>query len=446
MSVLSAQTAQQRPARTLLHSGALVTGLTVLTTGMSFAVQILIAKLFGFSGELDAYFTGTAIPLMLSGIMLSGIGYVLLPSMARHPSPAEIAGENTLPLLVLLGLVALSGMVCAPWLVHYTAPGLAAWKLRLAAHIQVFYWVGMALSVVSAVFNTCHHLCDSFLVPALSLLVNPVVIILSALLLSHRLGVLSLGLGYALGCCAQLLILQKSPVRPRWTWANLRLTPACRAYLSDVFLMALTLAPYTIVTVIDAYWASRLTSGSLSCVSYGFRMAGVGGNIAVTGIATVLFPSLSREAGAGDSRLLRKIVKWTLLICILVLPLVWGLTMLLRFPLIRLLFQHGRFTAFDTARLANVLPWYAVGMVAMAGTNVLGRGLFAHKRFQFSASAGIGFVVLYFLMDAILLPTFGYKSFGVSYSIAWISLFLVSFIYLRRLLRHARKIALPYGV
>jgi putative peptidoglycan lipid II flippase len=88
-------------------------------------------------------------------------------------------------------------------------------------------------------------------------------------------------------------------------------------------------------------------------------------------VATVTLPMLSRLATEGMTPAFRAaLAKGLRLVFFLTLPSAVGLSMLAE-PIISILFEHGKFKAYDVAQTAGPLQAYAFGLVFYSGVKVL---------------------------------------------------------------------------
>jgi putative peptidoglycan lipid II flippase len=129
--------------------------------------------------------------------------------------------------------------------------------------------------------------------------------------------------------------------------------------------------------LINSILASQLEQGSPSWINYAFRLMQLPIGVFGVAVATVNLASVSRSAAAGDMPAFRATLAASLkLVAFLTLPATAGLVAL-REPIISLLYEHGRFTAHDTARTADVLSAYAIGLYAYASVKVLAPAFYA---------------------------------------------------------------------
>jgi putative peptidoglycan lipid II flippase len=213
-------------------------------------------------------------------------------------------------------------------------------------------------------------------------------VILLALLLHEQLGVAALVVGVVLGAAGQLLLqlagLRDLRYRPR---LDLDL-PEVRTILRLYGPVAAGMVVTIVGTTIDRNLASHLEAGSMTVMGYATRLIQFPIGLVATATAFAVLPTLARyaEAGLGPADPLadgprppalrptaggtsaadaaaQEGFKETLLfgikiVLLLMVPATLGL-IVLREPLVRLLFEHRAFTEYDTYRTATVFLFYA---------------------------------------------------------------------------------------
>ncbi len=103
--------------------------------------------------------------------------------------------------------------------------------------------------------------------------------------------------------------------------------------------------------------------------------------LGIVGVAmgTVLVPELTRALRGNDRIALARAESRGLELAVgLALPATLGL-IVLREPIVRMLFEHGAFTALDTAATANALMWLALGLPAHVLVKALSPAFFARE-------------------------------------------------------------------
>jgi putative peptidoglycan lipid II flippase len=159
--------------------------------------------------------------------------------------------------------------------------------------------------------------------------------------------------------------------------------------------------------LIDRHLASRLDAGTVSHLAYAWRLATALALVLQSGLAAVAFPALATHAAAGrrdefaaeSARALRFLAFALLPVC--------GALLAFAEPVVRLLFERGRFHADDTAAVARLLTLY-VGLIAGMGCGLmLSQALFAQQRIRAPLAISLLGVGLATAGKFLLLPKFG---------------------------------------
>jgi len=94
-------------------------------------------------------------------------------------------------------------------------------------------------------------------------------------------------------------------------------------------------------------------------------------------VATAIFPSLSADAHDRDGEKFKRVLRQGIVFTLLEgFPASIGL-IIVRYPVIRLLFQHGSFTAIDTQWVALSVVFYSAAIWAFSLQQILNRGYYA---------------------------------------------------------------------
>jgi putative peptidoglycan lipid II flippase len=130
-------------------------------------------------------------------------------------------------------------------------------------------------------------------------------------------------------------------------------------------------------TMLDVVWASLLPAGSIAALYYADRIAQLPLGVIGIAIGTALLPLLTRQlrAGADESAMANqnRAIEFGLLFSLPATAALW----ILAEPMIRVLFEHGKFGPDDTVRAAGALGAYAAGLPAFMLIKALAPGFFA---------------------------------------------------------------------
>jgi putative peptidoglycan lipid II flippase len=148
-------------------------------------------------------------------------------------------------------------------------------------------------------------------------------------------------------------------------------------------------------------------------------------------IATATLPPLSRSTTNPNHDEFRRTLAHSLaLVFLLCIPSAVGLAVMGR-PIVALVFEHGKFTAFDTAQTANALAAYAVGLAGYGAIKVLSPAFYALDDARTPMLISVGSIVVNYGMNSLLVGPFGHV--GLAFSTSTVA--LVNFLLLALLMR-----------
>ena len=373
----------------LLRSAATVGGYTMVSRVLGFVREMLVAAFLGASPVSDAFFVALRLPNMFRSLFAEGafsVAFVPLfaGKIARegHEAARRFAEDALAVLLAALLVFLLAGEMLAPWVLDVIAPGFRQEprKFALAVELTRIMFPYLLFISLTALQGGVLNSLERFAAPAFT----PV--LLNLFLIAVLLGVRPLtgeALAWAVAAAglAQFLWLMFSCWRARLPlslpWP--RLTPEVRRLLRIMVPGVFGAGVLQINLVVSTAMASLLPTGTVSYLNYADRLNQL--PLAVLGIAvgTAILPPLSRQVRLGDDEAANATQNRGLeLALLLTLPAAIGLALAAQ-PILAVLFQHGRFTAADTAATAPALAAYAAGLPAFVIVKVMAPGYFARQ-------------------------------------------------------------------
>jgi putative peptidoglycan lipid II flippase len=128
---------------------------------------------------------------------------------------------------------------------------------------------------------------------------------------------------------------------------------------------------------VNTWLASQMVSGSVTGLYYGFSLMLMAQAVIAQSAAIAVMPTFSAQHALGQQDEMRSSLAATLRsVILLALPASAGL-MLLRKPLISLLYQRGEFDARAVEIVAWALLWYSAGMLGHSIMEILTRAFYA---------------------------------------------------------------------
>lgn len=138
-------------------------------------------------------------------------------------------------------------------------------------------------------------------------------------------------------------------------------------------------AIYQINVYVSRLFAFSIHEGEASLFFYANRLMELPIGVFAIAVATVVYPLLARHAAEKNfAALATDYRRGVRLILLLNVPAAVGLAALST-PIVRLLYEHGKFTPSHTAIMAPLLAWFAIGMPFFAVTSLMIRAFYASK-------------------------------------------------------------------
>lgn len=175
-----------------------------------------------------------------------------------------------------------------------------------------------------------------------------------------------------------------------------------------------------------------IANGPVSWLSYAFRFMQFPIGVFGVAIATAALPPLSRSSAAADYPEFKKTLAHSLaLVFLLCVPSAVGLAVLGR-PIVALIFEHGRFTAFDTVQTGDALAAYAIGLAGYAALKVLSPAFYALGDARTPMLISLASIAVNYVMNYFLVGPFGHVGLAFSTSAVALINFLLLALFMRR--------------
>jgi putative peptidoglycan lipid II flippase len=379
--------------------------------------EIVIARQFGTSAEMDAYLAAFRLPDFLFYVVAGGaLGSAFIPTFTGHLARSDLSGAWRLASAVInwvvLILSALGGLaaIFAPALVSYFYSNFTPEQQALTVELMRWMLISTVVFGVSGLLMGILNARQHFLLPALAPVIYNGMIILGAWLLGPQWGVRGLTIGVVLGALGHLLIQlpglmqgqQRMVYRPVLAWGDPSLHEVGRLLAPRM----LGLAAVQLNFVVNTILASSLVAGSLTALNYGWLIMLLPQGVIAQSVATALFPMLATLAAAGEKAEMRRIFAATLRnMLFLTLPAAVGL-IVLREPIIRLLLERGQFDATSTRLTAWALGFYALGLVGHAVVEITVRAFYALKNTQTPVVVGVAAMLINIILSLLFMRLF----------------------------------------
>ncbi|MEW6541819.1 MAG: murein biosynthesis integral membrane protein MurJ [Bacillota bacterium] len=388
-----------------MSTGQVVARATILVMVMLALSRVLglgreaaIAHQFGATHATDAYFVAYTIPNIFYAVAGIALATVIVPvfteyvTRGRRDEAWRLCSLITNALILFTVIGAVIGMFLAPAIVGLLGKGFAPETFRLSVQLTMIMLPSIVFFSLAGLFTGMLNANNVFGVPAFAPAVMNVVIISGALFLGHYYGVYGLAAGVLGGAAAMALIqipvLRRAGFRYHFE-INLR-HPEVKRVLYLMLPLTLGLSVNQVYLMIDWVLASFLAEGSIAALNYANKLIQLPQSLFVLAVSTAIFPTLSRHVAEGHpAEMVRTLSRGVKVVLFLTIPAVVGLV-LLRVPVVTLLFQRGAFDERATAMTAAALLFFAVGLVGHCLVMLVSRGFFAMQDMRTPVVVTIG--------------------------------------------------------
>ena len=399
------------------RSAGVVGAATLLSRILGLVRDILTASFFGTGLAVSAFVVAFTIPNLLRKLLGEGaLTGAFVPVFTEYLEKKGIKeGWRVASIIFTLVMIILAGVVLAGfiiiWLVTNTfdlsEKYLLVFRLLRIMLPYLFFICLVGLSM--GILNSLRH----FIIPALSPVILNLVWIISLFLLCPRFGntpeerIFGLAVGIVIGGIIQLSL--QIPVLRRKgfpfqflpDWHN----PAVKKIALLMGPGILGLAVFQLNTVVDRFLALVIGEGAPAALYYGNRLVQFPLGIFGIAFATAALPVMARLMAREKIEEFKDAFSHSLRNVLLVtIPAAVGLIVLRR-PIITLLFQRKAFGISSTEATAWVLLFYGLGLPAFAALKIITQGFYSFQDTRTPVKVGFGAMLLNLALNLMVVYT-----------------------------------------
>src|SRR5512139_3495211 len=385
--VRSVSALEARPAR-LGAAAVLLAASVLLSRLLGYAREALLAYQAGAHSSTDAYFAAFQIPDLLNYFLAGGaLSVAFLPLYTRYLSRGDTAGAERFFATVLgtLGTVAVLATAVLWWwaepLVALQFPHFDAATQALTVHLTRIVLPAQIFFITGGIVNATLLARERFGAAAAAPLIYNAGIIAGGLLLAPRLGVGVEGFawgalaGAVLGPFAAPLFDARRHVRLR-----LRIAVRDRPLISYLGIAAPLMFGQTLLTVDEWYgrwFGALLDPGTVAHLAYARRLMQVPVAVVGQAIAAAALPTLARLWAEDRHQEFQRLVLRSTQAGLALAVFGGAASIVLARPVVGIIYQHGAFTAADTAEVAAILAVLSLAVPAWIAQEIIVRAFYA---------------------------------------------------------------------
>ena len=374
----------------------------------------VFATLFGAGYAYDSFVVAFRIPNLLRDLFGEGALSAAFVSVFSDYN-ANRSKEETWQLasnvlcffIVAISLITLLGMFFADQIVSVLAPDFktVSGKAEITATMTVIMMPFLLFISLAAVVMGILNTKNRFFIPSLASSFFNLGSIIGGTALAFTFpkygypAIIGMAFGTLIGgflqLAVQLPVLKKIgfKFKPVFNLSD----PGLIRVLKLMIPATIGLSATQINIFINTNFASSCTEGSVSWLNYAFRLVQLPIGLFGVAISIAALPVLVRQASTKNYQQMREtfVSSLTMVFC-LTIPATVGLIVLSE-PIIKVIFEHGAFTASDTQATAIALSLYGIGLFAYSANKVIVPVYYAVNATRYPVIASflaIGFNVL----------------------------------------------------
>jgi putative peptidoglycan lipid II flippase len=445
--------------RSIVARNAGIVSLAVMASRVLGLVRDQVfAIFFGAGLYYDAFLTAFRIPNLLRDLFAEGA--LSAAFVTTFTQVLQTKGEreairlsNRVATLIILVITAISiiGWWQAPAIVHMLAPGFydVPGKAQLTIKLTRVMIPFLLLIALAAQAMGILNARGRFGIPALASAFFNIGSIVGGLLLGFAVGpaiglsaIEGMAYGTLIGGFLQFAVQWPSLIRSGFSYRPMISIsdPGVRQIFSLMGPAIIGTAAVQVNVFVNTNFASSIidpasgavANGPVSWLSYAFRFMQFPIGVFGVAIATAALPPLARSSAQTDYNEFRRTLAHSLaLVFLLCVPSAAGLAVLSR-PIVALIFEYGRFTAFDTVQTGDALAAYSIGLAGYAAVKVLSPAFYALGNARTPMLISLGSIAVNYVMNSLLVGPFGHVGLAFSTSTVALANFILLGLFMRR--------------
>ena len=403
----------------------------------------VFAYIFGAGNETDAYNIAFRIPNLLRDLFAEGaMSASLVPNFTQVRTQEgdrqawRLAGLAFRVVTGMVAAVTILGMIFAPQLVslyasaYRSVPG----KFELTVSMTRTMFPFFPLVALAAAFMGILNACGFFFMPAFASALFNATSITVGVILAYVFGhygdawgvqpIQGMALGVVAGGLVQAACQLPHLYRAGYRWERARSDDppwyrnrALRRMLLMMVPGTLGLAATQINILVNSMLATSQGTGPVSYLTYAFRLMQFPIGLFGVSLASATLPRLSQLWVTKNTDGIRKTLTQSMgHVLGINLPASAGLAFL-AFPIIQLIFEHGRFGVGATRATAIALIAYSVGLSAYSAVKVLVPACYALGNTRIPVISSVLSVTCNIILNLLMVHSLGYWGLALGTSI-----------------------------
>ncbi len=412
---------------------------TFFSKVLGFLREILLGSQFGATSITDAYLIAITIPNIIFASLVGALATTYIPVYSKVKLDKGEEGSirftnNVLNTFVLGSVILLAfGMIFTRPVVSFIAMGFDSDTLDLSVRFTRIIFPMILFIGAAYIFTGFLQSNNEFTIPALINVPNNLLIVI-VLAFSSFFGILGLLYATLIGALFQVIL--QLPFAFKKGFRYKFVVDLNDSDMRQVGILALPVLAGTSVqqvnALVDRMLASGLAEGSISALNFANKLNGFVFGLFSLSISTVIYPLLSHLNAKNDIKEFKNtFISAINVITLVTLPITVG-AVVLRTPIVSVLFQRGEFDQRATMLTATALLYYSLGMIFYGYRDILNRVFYSLHDTKTPMINGVIALICNIVLNLILVRYMQLGGLALATSIAAAITTVLLFISLRK--------------
>jgi len=371
----------------IANTAILITLITFLSKLSGFIRDVILASSFGTTLNSDAFIMAQSIIGVFTGLVLAALGTTFIPVMSDYllyKSKDETKKFINVVYTVSIGLtiiICILGMIFTKQLVGLFAPSFSLVAHDLTVQLMWIMLPTIVLTTLVTLNNAKLQNHGKYLVSAAIGFPMNFIMIITMLFFTDSFGIQGLSIALVIGTLLQPLL--QMPFTRKLGYPYKLQIDFKEDGLRRIGILIVPILIGTgiqqINTMVDRILASGLAEGSIAALTFSNRLGVFITGLLSAAVVSIYYTSMSNYFSAGKDELFKKLLRNTINIStILIIPASVGF-MVLRLPIVQLIFERGMFDSTASEMTAVALFYFTIGLIGFLLRDVLSRAFYALK-------------------------------------------------------------------
>lgn len=386
--------------------------------------NMLMSNMYGTTIEASAFTAVSNLPLVIFDVTFgTAISAAFVPVFNEKLTKFDKKTANKFAsnfvniVLVISVIIVAFGMLFPEVAVKIVASGFDAESgMNIAVPLMRIMMPIICFACCTFIFIGVLQSYGEFIAPALVSLFSNLAMILYLILLNKEFGIYGLAVSLCFGWFLQSAFLIPFLKKKKFKYSfgmNFRSPDIKKVAILTLPLFVASLAQ-PINQLISTNFSSTIEGNPVATINYAYQAYFIVAGVFSYALTNMFFPEMSRRFTANDIKGATHICKDMLSTISAIIMPIMAFMCAAAVPIIKILYERGKFTAGDTAQVATLLMIYTLGMLFLSWQDILNKYFYSMQKSvvpMICAAVGIS---ANFLISWLLTPVIGLEALALS--------------------------------